>query len=101
MTRALGKIPLGALAIALASLILPARASQTLDPPSPPASSKALFAPGRLHTIHIHLSAEHCLEVIVLRGPRGEVLHMAHHLMSARGVLHGKFVPTTSGEEMA
>ena len=50
--------------------------------------------------LHIHLSAEHCLEVIVLRGPRGEVLHMAHHLISARGVLHGKFVPTTSGEEI-
>ena len=51
--------------------------------------------------LHIHLSAEHCLEVIVLRGRRAEVLHMAHHLISARGVLHGKFVPTTTGEELA
>ena len=51
--------------------------------------------------LHIHLSHDHCLEVIVLRGPREEVLHMAHHLISARGVLHGKFVPTTTGEELA
>jgi Ca2+-binding EF-hand superfamily protein len=58
MTRALGKIPLAALGIALASLIFPARGSQILDPPPPPASPKAFFAPGRLHTIHIRLSAE-------------------------------------------
>ena len=51
--------------------------------------------------LHIHLSHDYCLEVIVLRGPRADVLHMAHHLISARGVLHGKFVPTTTGEEIA
>jgi CopG family nickel-responsive transcriptional regulator len=49
-------------------------------------------------SLHIHLSPENCLEVIVLRGRRTEVLEMAHHLMSARGVLHSKFVPTTTGE---
>jgi CopG family nickel-responsive transcriptional regulator len=51
-----------------------------------------------LATLHIHLSLEHCLEVIVLRGPREAVTRMANHLISARGVLHGTFVPTASGD---
>jgi CopG family nickel-responsive transcriptional regulator len=51
--------------------------------------------------LHIHLSADNCLEVIVLRGRRAEVEHLANHLISARGVLHGKFIPTTSGEGIA
>jgi CopG family transcriptional regulator, nickel-responsive regulator len=52
-------------------------------------------------TLHIHLSPEHCLEVTVLRGPRTDVTTMAEHLISARGVLHGKFVPTTTGKDLA
>lgn len=51
--------------------------------------------------LHMHLSPEHCLEVIVLRGPRGEVTALAERLISSRGVLHGKFVPTTTGEGIA
>lgn len=51
-------------------------------------------------SLHIHLSAEHCLEVIVLRGTCAEVTEMAEHLISARGVLHGKFVPTTTGKDL-
>jgi len=50
--------------------------------------------------LHIHLSAENCLEVIVLRGRRADVIHMAGHLTSARGVLHGKFVPTSTGADL-
>lgn len=51
-------------------------------------------------TLHIHLSPEHCLEVTVLRGPRADVTTMAEHMISARGVLHGKFVPTTTGKDL-
>jgi CopG family nickel-responsive transcriptional regulator len=54
-----------------------------------------------LATLHIHLTPENCLEVIVLRGKQEEVQAMAEHLISARGVLHGKFVPTTTGEDIA
>jgi CopG family nickel-responsive transcriptional regulator len=50
--------------------------------------------------LHIHLSYENCLEVIVLRGNKSEVMHLANHLMSARGVLHGKFVPSTTGSTL-
>lgn len=51
--------------------------------------------------LHIHLSEDYCLEVIVLRGRRADVVHMAGHLTSARGVLHGKFVPTSTGADLA
>jgi CopG family nickel-responsive transcriptional regulator len=50
--------------------------------------------------LHIHLTPEHCLEVIVLRGHKAEVTAMADSLISARGVLHGKFLPTTTGEDI-
>ena len=50
--------------------------------------------------LHVHLSQENCLEVIVLRGSKSEVTHLANHLMSARGVLHGKFVPSTTGARL-
>ncbi len=51
-------------------------------------------------TLHIHLNADHCLEVIVLRGPRADVAELANHLISTKGVLHGKFIPTTTGENL-
>ena len=50
--------------------------------------------------LHIHLNPENCLEVIVLRGNKLEVSTLANQLISARGVLHGKFIPTTSGEDV-
>lgn len=53
-----------------------------------------------LAALHIHLTEAHCLEVIVLRGTQAEVTSMAEHLISARGVLHGKFVPTTTGQNL-
>ena len=51
-------------------------------------------------TLHIHLNPDNCLEVIVLRGPRAEVKALANHLISTKGVLHGKFIPTTTGEDI-
>jgi len=50
--------------------------------------------------LHVHLNSDNCLEAIVLRGKHSEVVHLAQHLISARGVLHGKFIPTTTGEEV-
>jgi CopG family nickel-responsive transcriptional regulator len=48
-------------------------------------------------TLHIHLDAHHCLEVVVLRGPSGEIKHLADGLIGTKGVKHGKFVATTTG----
>ena len=48
-------------------------------------------------TLHIHLDAHHCLEVVVLRGHAREIGRLASALISTKGVKHGKFVATTTG----
>jgi CopG family nickel-responsive transcriptional regulator len=45
-----------------------------------------------LATLHVHLDAQNCMEVAVMRGPSGAVTHMADHLMAERGVRHGRLV---------
>ena len=51
-------------------------------------------------TLHIHLDTHHCLEVVVLRGPAHEIKHIADGLIGTKGVKHGKFVATTTGEDL-
>jgi len=51
-----------------------------------------------ISALHVHLDADHCLEVVVLRGSAGEVKRIADELIGTRGVKHGKFVATTAGE---
>ncbi len=43
-------------------------------------------------TLHVHLDAQSCLEVAVLRGSAGDVRHMADHVTAERGVRHGQLV---------
>jgi CopG family nickel-responsive transcriptional regulator len=45
-----------------------------------------------LATMHVHLDHENCMEVAVLKGPTSEVKHLAEHLISERGVRHGRIV---------
>ncbi|MDO8964125.1 MAG: nickel-responsive transcriptional regulator NikR [Coriobacteriia bacterium] len=52
-------------------------------------------------TLHIHLDAHHCLEVVVLRGRAGEIKRIADSLIGTKGVKHGQFVATTTGEGLA
>ena len=49
-------------------------------------------------TTHVHLTHEHCLEVLVVRGPAAQVAKLADRLTAARGVLHGELVTTTTGK---
>jgi CopG family nickel-responsive transcriptional regulator len=51
-------------------------------------------------SLHVHLDAEHCLEVVVVRGPSGEIRRIANTLISTKGVKHGKLILTTSGREL-
>ena len=51
-------------------------------------------------TTHVHLDAHNCLEVIVVKGSAGQVRAIADHLISTRGVKHGKLVCTTTGESL-
>ena len=50
---------------------------------------------------HVHLDAHNCLEVIVVRGTADQVRAMADHLISTRGVKHGRLVCTTTGTGLA
>jgi len=53
-----------------------------------------------LHTIctmHVHLDKHDCMEVIVLKGPVGEIEKMADTLVSLKGVKLGKVNLISSG----
>jgi CopG family nickel-responsive transcriptional regulator len=45
--------------------------------------------------LHVHMDADNCLEVLVVRGPLGQVRELANNLISIKGVKYGKFVTTT------
>ena len=45
-------------------------------------------------TLHVHLDHDHCMEVIVLRGPAGQIQGAADRLLATKGVEHGKLVAT-------
>lgn len=52
-------------------------------------------------TLHIHLDHYHCLEVLVLKGEIQEIRTLADRLIATRGVKHGSFTLTTTGEGLA
>lgn len=48
-------------------------------------------------TLHVHLDAHNCLEVLVIRGTSAEVSAISDALLGTKGVKHGKLVMTTTG----
>lgn len=54
-----------------------------------------------ISTMHVHLDAHNCLEVIALKGRAREVHAIAEALLGTKGVKHGKLVTTTTGKELA
>jgi CopG family nickel-responsive transcriptional regulator len=50
-----------------------------------------------LSSMHVHLDARNCLEVVVARGSREEVTALADELITLQGVKHGRLVCTTTG----
>lgn len=51
-------------------------------------------------TLHVHLDAHNCLEVLVVRGASGDVRAIADSLLGTKGVKHGKLVTTTTGKHL-
>jgi len=53
-----------------------------------------------LATLHIHLDDDSCMEVTALKGSRGDVQHLADHIIAERGVRYGRVVmiPATVGK---
>jgi len=47
-------------------------------------------------TIHIHLSLEQCLEVLVVWGKAREVQSLADEIIAVKGVLYGKLTMTSA-----
>ncbi len=51
-------------------------------------------------TLHVHLDHHNCLEVLVLKAEVERVRNLANKLISTRGVKHGAFSITTTGQDL-
>ena len=49
-------------------------------------------------SMHVHLDAHNCLEVIVMRGPSRVIRVLAESIMGVKGVKHGNLTTTTTGK---
>ena len=52
-------------------------------------------------TLHVHLDHHNCLEVLILKGEDARVRALADKLISCKGVKHGTFSGTTTGQDLA
>jgi CopG family nickel-responsive transcriptional regulator len=50
-----------------------------------------------LAATHVHLDENDCFEVVIMKGRAQELKHLADHMLSMRGVKHGKLVMTSTG----
>jgi len=53
-----------------------------------------------LSSTHIHMDEHNCLEVVILKGSGKNIREVADHLLSAKGVKHGKLIMTTTGSHL-
>ncbi len=51
-------------------------------------------------TLHVHLDHDHCLEVVVMRGPATSLKDAAERILATKGVVHGKLTLTGIPESM-
>ncbi|MFQ5688483.1 MAG: nickel-responsive transcriptional regulator NikR, partial [Candidatus Scalindua sp.] len=54
-----------------------------------------------ISTMHVHLDAHNCLEVLVVKGKAGEIKIIADRLIGTKGVIHGKLTTTTLGKDLS
>ena len=52
-------------------------------------------------TLHVHLDHHNCLEVLIIKGEAARVRALADKLISCKGVKHGTFSGTTTGQDLA
>lgn len=48
-------------------------------------------------TMHVHLDADNCLEILAVRGPGPEIQRLFELLRSLKGVKHGRLAATSTG----
>ena len=51
-------------------------------------------------TMHIHLDADHCLEVLVVKGPGQDLRRLADRLIGGKGVKHGHLTLATTSRNL-
>ena len=51
-------------------------------------------------TLHVHLDAHNCLEVMVVKGKGRDIRKISDRLIGTKGVKHGKLTMTTTGKEL-
>lgn len=49
-----------------------------------------------ISSLHVHLDAHNCLEVLIIRGAVRDIKQIANELIGVKGVRHGKLVMTTA-----
>ena len=52
-------------------------------------------------TLHVHLDHHNCLEVLILKGEAARVRALGDKFISCKGVKHGTFSGTTTGQDLA
>jgi len=50
--------------------------------------------------LHVHLDHDNCMEVLVLRGPAGDIQALADRILGSRGVKHGRLVRSAVGADL-
>ena len=53
-----------------------------------------------ISSIHVHLDAHNCLEVLIVKGKSGDIKAAADRLIGTKGVKHGRLTMTTTGKEL-
>lgn len=51
-----------------------------------------------ISSLHVHLDAHHCLEVVVIKGKAKKIKRLAEELIGTKGVKHGKLMMSTTGK---
>lgn len=53
-----------------------------------------------ISSIHVHLDAHNCLEVLIVKGQGGAIKAAADRLIGTKGVKHGRLTMTTTGQAL-
>ncbi len=53
-----------------------------------------------ISSMHVHMDAHNCLEVLVVKGKAKQIRALADRLIGTRGVKHGKLTLATAGKEL-
>ncbi len=51
-------------------------------------------------TLHVHMDAHNCLEVLVLHGGSANLRRLADRMLTVRGVKHGQLMMTSTGKRL-